>query len=64
MANVAPTLQRSQRHLHVTTVAESGATIEGEMETTCGVLGEMEKGCIAQCWVRNIAGEPVLVKVR
>lgn len=63
MSNTAQRLQRSQRHLHVTTVAEAGVTVEGEMALVCGVLGAMENGCIAQCWVRNAAGEWILMMV-
>lgn len=63
MSNTTPRLQRSQRHPHATTVAEGGVTVEREIGLVCGVLGAMENCCIAQCWVRNAAGEWILKTV-
>ncbi|CAM9129611.1 unnamed protein product [Sphacelaria rigidula] len=63
VATTTRNLQRSQRHPHVTTVAEAGATVEGELSMVAGVIGAMENGCIAECWVRNAVGVRVLIKV-
>lgn len=57
-------LQRRREETHVVTVASPGACCEGEMEITLAVLGELQKGCIAEVRMRRDDGSFYLQKVR
>ena len=48
MANLDRALLRLKRYLHVATVACPGATPDGAMAFSCGVLGQLELGCVAE----------------
>ena len=47
LASLEPALLRLKRHLHVTTVASHGATCDGTMSLSAGVIGKLEKGGFA-----------------
>ena len=57
-------LQRRGDGARVVTVASPGASCEGEMEIQLDVLGEMQKGCIAEVQMRRADGSFYLQKVR
>ena len=47
LSSFSPALQRCRSHLYPTTIAESGASIEGEMAFSAGVIAALEKGSTA-----------------
>ena len=52
LPSFSPALQRCRRHLYPITIAESGASIEGEMAYSAGVVAALEKGCFGQALLR------------
>lgn len=53
-ASLGPRLLRLKRHLHVATVASPGASCDGTMAFSCGVIGQLEKGCLGLTIVRGV----------
>ena len=47
LSSFLPALQRCRSHLYPTTIAESGASIEGEMAFSAGGIAALEKASIA-----------------